>query len=129
MRTNGTLPQRQLGRKLRELREAAGLTLEEAAPQLDWSTSKLNRIENGQQSVDVHAVRSMLDLYDVGGERWTEIIDLAREARQKGWWRAYGINNAGFVALEADAAAVYVYAPCRCGCVGSAGSPRTRRWS
>ena len=86
MRINGTLQQRQLGQELRQLREEAGLTLEEAAPRLDWSTSKLNRIENGQQGVDVHGVRSMLDLYDVGGDRWTEIIDLVREARQKGWW-------------------------------------------
>ncbi len=107
MRSNGTLRQRQLGRELRRLREQAGLTLEEAAPRLDWSTSKLSRIEIGQQSVDVHGVRSMLDLYDVGGDRWTEIIDLTREARQKGWWHAYGISDAGFVALETEATAVY----------------------
>jgi hypothetical protein len=59
--------------------------------------------------VDVHGVRSMLDLYDVGGDRWTEIIDLTREARQKGWWHTYGLSNAGFVALETDAVAVYDY--------------------
>ncbi|MGH3931723.1 MAG: helix-turn-helix domain-containing protein, partial [Pseudonocardiaceae bacterium] len=109
MRTNGTRPRRQLGRELRRLREQAGLSLEAAAPRLDWSTSKLGRIENGQQGVDVHGVRSMLDLYDIGGAQWTEIIDLAREARQKGWWHAYGISNAGFVALETDAAVVYDY--------------------
>lgn len=109
MRTNGTLRQRQLGRELRRLREQAGLTLEEAAPRLDWSTSKLSRIETGQQSVDVHGVRSMLDLYDVGGDRWVEIIDLTRDARQKGWWRAYGISGQGYVGLETDAAVVHEY--------------------
>jgi transcriptional regulator with XRE-family HTH domain len=88
--SNGTLRQRRLGRELRRLREDAGLRLEEAAPELDWSTSKLSRIETGRQGVDVHGVRSMLDLYDVGGDRWTEIIDLTREARQKGWWHTYG---------------------------------------
>lgn len=106
---NGTLRQRQLGRELRRLREDAGLTLDEAAPQLDWSTSKLSRIETGQQSVDVHGVRSMLDLYDVGGDRWTEIIDLTREARHKGWWHAYGIRDQGYLALETEAAAVREY--------------------
>jgi len=109
VRRNGTLPQRQLARRLRQLREEAGLTLEEAAPKLDWSTSKLGRIETAQQSVDVHGVRSMLDLYDVGGERWTEIIDLTREARKKDEWHSYGIGGQGYLRLEMDAAVVHNY--------------------
>jgi hypothetical protein len=59
--------------------------------------------------VDVHGVRSMLDLYGVGGAQWTEIIDMVREAKQKGWWHPYGLSNAGYVALETDAAIVYEY--------------------
>jgi transcriptional regulator with XRE-family HTH domain len=98
--------QRQLGRTLRELREEAGLTLEEAAPRLDWSTRKLSRIEIAQQSIDVHGVRSMLDLYGVGGERWTAIIELTREARQRGWWRAYGLDDRGYIGLETEASLV-----------------------
>jgi hypothetical protein len=109
VRIKGTLQQRQLARTLRRLREDAGLSLEEAAPRLDWSTSKLGRIETAQQGVDVHGVRSMLDLYNVGGAQWTEIIDLTREAKQKGWWHAYGLKLAGYPALEADAAVVYEY--------------------
>jgi transcriptional regulator with XRE-family HTH domain len=106
-RRNGSVVrQRQLGRTLRELREEAGLTLEEAAPRLDWSTSKLSRIEIAQQSIDVHGVRSMLDLYGVGGERWTQIIELTRDARQRGWWRAYGIDDQGYVPLETEASTV-----------------------
>ncbi|MGH3770522.1 MAG: helix-turn-helix domain-containing protein [Pseudonocardiaceae bacterium] len=109
MGSQGTLRQRQLGRTLRQLREEAGLSLEEAAPKLDWSASKLGRIETADQGVDVHGVRSMLDLYDVGGDRWAEIIDMTREAKQKGWWHAYGLNFAGYVALEAEAAVVHGY--------------------
>jgi transcriptional regulator with XRE-family HTH domain len=109
---NGAVVRRlQLGRALRELREAAGLTAEAAAPSLDWSSSKLSRIENGQQAVDVHGVRSMLDLYDVGGDRWTELIALTRATRQKGWWRAYGIDDKGYVPLEAEASLVCDSAP------------------
>jgi transcriptional regulator with XRE-family HTH domain len=100
---------RQLGRALRELREQAGLTVEAAAPKLDWSSSKLSRIENGQQLVDVHGVKSMLDLYDAGGDRWTELIDLTRWARQHGWWRAYGFDDRGYVPLEAEATLVRDY--------------------
>jgi hypothetical protein len=109
VRIRGTLQQRQLARALRRLREEAGLSLEEAAPRLDWSTSKLGRIETAQQGVDVHGVRSMLDLYGVGGAQWTEIIDLTREARKKDEWHVYGIRRQGYVALEADAAVVYDY--------------------
>ncbi|WP_459214840.1 helix-turn-helix domain-containing protein [Pseudonocardia sichuanensis] len=96
----------QLGRVLRELREQAGLSLEVAAPALDWSSSKLSRIENGHQGVDVHGVRSMLDLYEVGGERWTELIELTRAVARKGWWRAYGLDDKGYVPLEAEATVV-----------------------
>jgi hypothetical protein len=109
MRIKGTLQQRRLAKALRRLREDARLSLEEAAPKLDWSASKLGRIETAQQGVDVHGVRSMLDLYNVGGAQWTEIVELTRDARRKGWWHAYGVSNAGFLALETDAAVVYSY--------------------
>lgn len=109
VRRYGTLPQRQLARRLRQLREEAGLTQEEAAPALDWSTSKLGRIENAQQGVDVHGVRSMLDLYDVGGAQWTEIIEMVRQARKKGRWHTYGRRDQGYLGLEADATVVHNY--------------------
>ena len=103
---NGSVVRRiQLGRALRELRESARMSIEEAAPRLDWSSSKLSRIENGQQSVDVHGVRSMLDLYG-GGDRWAELIELTRQTRQKGWWRAYGLDDQGYVPLETEASLV-----------------------
>jgi transcriptional regulator with XRE-family HTH domain len=111
MRRNGTsVRRRMLARRLRLLREEAGLTLEAAAPALDWSASKLSRIENAQQAIDVHGVRSMLDLYDAGGEQWTELVDLARQARQRGWWRAFGIGDNSYVGYETEAAQVQEFA-------------------
>jgi transcriptional regulator with XRE-family HTH domain len=98
---------RQLARRLRLLRERAGLTLEEAAPKLDWSASKLSRIETAQQAVDVHWVRSMLDLYQVSSDDWEEIVGLCRESRQKGWWRAYGLDDDSYVGFENEATAVF----------------------
>jgi transcriptional regulator with XRE-family HTH domain len=106
VRSGALVRRRQLARTLRELRVYAGLTIEAAAPQLDVSASKLSRIENAHQGVDVHMVRSMLDLFDVGGDRWTEILDLTREASAKGWWRAYGLDDKGYLPLEAEASAV-----------------------
>jgi transcriptional regulator with XRE-family HTH domain len=107
VRSGATVPRRRLARQLRELRESARMTLEEAAGRLDFSPSKLSRIENAQQTVDVHAVRSMLDLFDVGGDRWAEFIALARAAAQRGWWRRYGLDDKGYVPLEAAATRVH----------------------
>ncbi|TQM14379.1 helix-turn-helix domain-containing protein [Pseudonocardia kunmingensis] len=95
---------RVLARQLRAMREEAGLTLEQAAPKLDFSVSKLSRIENAQVIIDVHWVKSMLDVYDVGGDRWTELVELAREARQPGWWRAYGLGkHTWYIGYETEA--------------------------
>ncbi|MGE3288285.1 MAG: helix-turn-helix domain-containing protein [Pseudonocardia sp.] len=95
-----------LARELRKLREAAGLTLEEAAPRLDFSDSTLSRIENAQQGANVHAVKSMLDLYDAG-DRWEELLTLARESRQRGWWQAYGLSErASYIGFETEASRV-----------------------
>jgi transcriptional regulator with XRE-family HTH domain len=94
---------RVLARQLRLMREEAGLTLEQAAPKLDFSVSKLSRIENAQVVIDVHWVKSMLDVYDVGGDRWARVMELARETQQPGWWRAYGLGNTDYVAFEAEA--------------------------
>ncbi len=94
---------RVLARQLRLLREEAGLTLEQAAPKLDFSVSKLSRIENAQVVIDIHWVKSMLDVYDVGGMRWTDLIELAQEALQPGWWRAYGLGNNSYIAFETEA--------------------------
>jgi transcriptional regulator with XRE-family HTH domain len=101
---------RVLARQLKLLREEAGLTLEEAAPKLDFSVSKLSRIENAQILIDVHWVRGMLDLYDVGGDRWTELVELAREANQPGWWKAYGLGKHNwYLGYETEAARVHVF--------------------
>jgi hypothetical protein len=110
---------RVLAKQLKLLREQAGLTLEQAAPKLDFSVSKLSRIENAQVVIDVHWVKSMLDVYDVGGARWTELLDLARQANQPGWWREYGLGvesmarislpGSFYLGLEAEATRVQEY--------------------
>jgi transcriptional regulator with XRE-family HTH domain len=97
---------RVLGKQLRQLREQAGLTLEEAAPKLHFSVSKLSRVENAQVVIDIHWVKSMLDVYDAGGARWTELLELAEEANQPGWWQAYGLGNNSYIAFETEATRV-----------------------
>jgi transcriptional regulator with XRE-family HTH domain len=109
-RNGASIRRRLLARRLRELRERAGYTLETAAPALDSSPSKLSRIETGQQRADVHLVKSMLDLFDAGGDQWTEVIALAREAARPGWYRAYGLGDNSYVGYETEAVQVQEYA-------------------
>lgn len=83
------------------MREAAGMTLDEAAPRLDKTRSALSRLENAQSRADVHIVRSMMDLYD---NYDPDLIQLAREARRPGWWKKFGIDDRGLIDLETEAA-------------------------
>lgn len=102
-RTSPTFRRRRLGRRLKELREGASLTLEEAAPLLDKARSSLARIERGETLADVHLVRSMMDVYDVRDDR---LVELARDAARKGWWRQYGLSDMGYVDVETEASRV-----------------------
>lgn len=102
-RTSPTFRRRRLARRIRQLREKSGLTQERAAAGLDMSTSALSRKENGDAATSVHEARSMMDLYDIYDE---QLLDLARAAREKGWWRAYGIEDRGYVDLETEASTV-----------------------
>ncbi|MGH8918800.1 MAG: helix-turn-helix domain-containing protein, partial [Actinomycetes bacterium] len=108
----GTVRQRILGRRLRRMREEAGLSIEAAAQPLDCSVSKLTRIEGARQGIDAHLARSMLDLYGVGGDRWGETLALVREARQRPWWKQYGLGgDVGYVQFETDAELVQNFVP------------------
>jgi Domain of unknown function (DUF5753) len=53
-------------------------------------------------------VRDMLDLYKVGPEQREALIQIARDARQKGWWHAYTDVPVvpGYIGLEVSAAAI-----------------------
>jgi transcriptional regulator with XRE-family HTH domain len=105
---NGSvIRQRILGQQLRGIRERRGLTLGEAACRFEMSTSALSRIETGQQTPNVHLMKSMLDEYEVMGDEWAEYLQLTREARQPGWWRAYGgSKNGNYIGLETEATLV-----------------------
>jgi transcriptional regulator with XRE-family HTH domain len=88
---------RRLGRRLRAMREAAGLSMDEAAARLDKSRTSLHRIESGEYRADVHLIRSMMDVYD----QWEEgLLEQTREANKPPWFRAYGVNDLGYIDVE-----------------------------
>jgi hypothetical protein len=103
---------RRLGAELRRLREEAGLTIDRVAEALECSQSKISRIETGQVSATPRDVRDMLALYRVSDADREAIVQIAREARQRGWWQKFVDVPDGvpaYVGLEAAATSIDVY--------------------
>ena len=89
---NPAVQHRRLRAALRQARQAAGLTLDQVATELDVSPSKIVRIESGAVKVSTSDLKAMLDLYKITDPREvTEFVSMARAARQRPWWkRGYG---------------------------------------
>ncbi|MFC4060603.1 helix-turn-helix domain-containing protein [Planomonospora corallina] len=111
-----TVRHRRLLRELRQLRIAAGLKQEEVAEHLDWSTSRMTKVEGGTLRISVNDVRAMLQLYGLReGAEYEALIQLARQARERGWWHAYSDVIPQwfqvYVGLEAEASSLRNYEP------------------
>jgi transcriptional regulator with XRE-family HTH domain len=111
-----TMRRRRLARELARLREERGMTIREAATALEWDPSKLSRVEGLQRGIIVRDVRRLLDLYGVTDQAQREaLFELARQAKQRGWWQAYAdvmpSVYANLIGLEAEAAEIRTYQP------------------
>jgi len=109
-------PRRMLMAELRAARGVARLTRETAAKRLDWSLSKLVRIETGDQGVSVTDLQAMLRLYDVTDEqRIDELTQLARGTRAHSWWTGYRENISRqfgqYLGLEDSASRIQAFHP------------------
>lgn len=106
-----TLRRRRLARELCRLREAAGLTIEDAARSAGISMSHLSRVERAHVGVRVPAVKALLGAYEADAETAIQLIDIAREATQRGWWhrhaRAIPDEYATYIGFEADASQIW----------------------
>ncbi len=109
-RSSPTVRRRRLGIELRRLREQAGVTIEAVAERLECSSSKISRIETGHIGASPRDVRDMLAIYDVVGDAAEEWMKVAREAREKGWWQAYGaVLRGAYVGFESAAARIRTF--------------------
>ncbi|NUO55145.1 MAG: helix-turn-helix domain-containing protein [Hamadaea sp.] len=111
-----TIARRRLSQALRAARDDTGRTQEQAADALDWSISKMIRIENGKTKPTVTDVKALLQLYGVTeATEIAEFVDLARASRQRLWWAEYRdqlpAGYAEYVALEADASRLSFFQP------------------
>lgn len=100
-----------LAAELRALRGEAGLTHDALARRIGESRAQISRLENGH-IVDQADVMKILDALGVDGPRWTEIMTIAREAGERGWWettRGMGDRQALYANLEAGATTIQEY--------------------
>jgi transcriptional regulator with XRE-family HTH domain len=79
-----------LGARLRQLREAAGLSPEDAGKVIRASRSKISRLENGRTGGKTRDIADLLTRYGVSddAERAT-MLALAEHASAGSWWQDY----------------------------------------
>ncbi|MBO2460702.1 helix-turn-helix domain-containing protein [Actinomadura violacea] len=77
--------------ELQRLRQENDTTQEQVAAALDWSTSKLIRIEGGAVGVSTTDLHALLRHYGIqdGDAQIAKLTEIARDARQRGWWALY----------------------------------------
>lgn len=105
-----TLRQRELGLRLRRLRTGLGLTVEDVADKLLCSPAKVSRIETAARRPAPRDVRDLCALYGVDEAGTAELMQLARQAREQGWWTQYeDLNLYPFIGLEEEASSITCY--------------------
>jgi hypothetical protein len=103
-----------LGAHLRRLREAQGVTREDAGWEIRSSESKISRMELGRVGFKERDVADLLTLYGVDDpEERTRLLALARDANNPGWWHRFGDVLPSwfhsYLGLEAAAALIRTY--------------------
>ncbi|MEU3947563.1 helix-turn-helix transcriptional regulator [Streptomyces sp. NPDC029526] len=84
-----TVGQVVLGRRLQELREAAGLGRDEAARVLRVAPATVRRMETADVALKVPYVQILLDAYGVPEQEAVTFVELVEEANRPGWWQRY----------------------------------------
>jgi transcriptional regulator with XRE-family HTH domain len=102
-----TVRRRELGARLRELRDEKGLSVKQVTEHLMCSPSKISRIETGQRGATLRDIRDLCDLYGVTDQTERDrLMTLAKEGKQQGWWQSYDLPYSNYVGLEAEAVTV-----------------------
>jgi hypothetical protein len=113
--TSPVIAARRLRALLRTAREVNVTTQADAARQLGWSMSKVQRIENGTVSVSLADVATLAALYRVGPEIAARLAALSTAAGGRGWWsdpvrrHEFGPSFRTYVGLEWGAASISSY--------------------
>lgn len=106
---------RRLRIELRALRRKADRTQRDVADAMDWSPSKLLRIENGDVKITPIDLRALLTFYGVDDESWIqELVTMARASRQDSWSDFKDVHTPPwlkFLGYESSASVLRSYNP------------------
>ncbi|MFG2793187.1 helix-turn-helix domain-containing protein [Streptomyces sp. NPDC048419] len=104
-----------LGRRLRTLRERAGVSFEDAARALGVTPLTVRRIEKAEVGLRIPYVRELLHRYGVPAAEIDGFVSLAREANRPGWWHTFRDVLpewfSTYVSLESEAGVIRLYEP------------------
>jgi transcriptional regulator with XRE-family HTH domain len=106
---------RRVTSELRRLRAKAGLTLDQVGDALGMSPSKLSRVETGDRGLRVDDVSALLRHYGVPAKRRNELLDVVKQASERGWWQATGNGLPElwqtYISFETEATGIQNYEP------------------
>lgn len=114
-----TVARRRVRMVLREAREGAGLTQLEVAEEMEWSLSKVIRIENGDVSIAPNDLRPLLSF--LGIKDRAQVADLlatakiARTRQRQAWHQAADVRSQltdglrRLIEYEAEAVSIHSY--------------------
>lgn len=104
---------RRLASELIRLREDHGYSSDKLAKAIGVARQRISRLENGHVRPDLDEIMRILDLLKVGEKRWAQIMTIAREAQERGWWEKFademGPRQALYANLEAGARSISEY--------------------
>jgi transcriptional regulator with XRE-family HTH domain len=112
--SGSTVPRRQLGRYLRDLRQQAGLTIAEVARLIGRGASTVQRLETGTaDSIQVEDVEAICQVLGADAITTAALIGLAQQGNSKSWYHKYGdlipISFDVYMGLESATAALTSY--------------------
>ncbi|MFR9731558.1 helix-turn-helix domain-containing protein [Saccharopolyspora sp. MS10] len=113
MTVSPTVRRRRLAAELRRLRGTAEVTQQQAATHLGCTQAKIGRFETAKRSPSIGDVSALLDFYAINGAEREQLINLARDARKRGWWHSYSDVlpewYETYVGLEAEASCMHTW--------------------
>ncbi|MEV0224539.1 helix-turn-helix transcriptional regulator [Streptomyces sp. NPDC050704] len=104
-----------LGKRLRHLREQAGVSFEDAARAIEVTPLTIRRIEKAEVGLRIPYVKELLRAYGVPAAEVDDFLTMAREANRPGWWYSYRDVLpewfSAYVSLESEASVIRLYEP------------------
>jgi len=101
-----------LGRELKRLRDASGITIERISRAVEISAATIYRMEKGDGLKKEKDIRGLCALYGATPERTAVLLELLAQSKVPGWWARYGDDIVPadlrlYLALEQDADTIW----------------------